>query len=766
MEEDSGYTFAQDQPPTFMHLEGSGLMEKIEQLVRSGRLAPCGAMFSEPEGNMPSGESFVRQIMLTKRYFQNRFGVTPVSGWNLDSFSGHCWSLPQILSKSGIKHYTFANWANLIEDVEFWWEGPDGSRVLAYHLPCHYDSAQMMDHDKILNNFFGYLSRSKFNEFLFLDGDDLTPPARESIQGMKWFKSLRVAPSFEFTTPRTFFDSLDRKDLSSLPVFRGELVQHLDPDGKNNVGSYTTHCDVKQRNRLCESLLITAEKLGSIATLLGGVYPREKMRDAWQKVLRNQMHDILPGTAIHEAYEEAHRAFDEAEEAAREVISSSLSRIGSKIDTRGRGLPIVVFNPLCWKRDDIAELVVTVEQSYSRPVVLGPDGEEVPSQVVQDTHGTYDKVNRTVRLIFLARGVPALGYKLYRLLWRREPAEDTGIDVDTELSNEYLEATVDPETGLLTSLKSRGREFLGEGSGLLVEVYRDRGNPWHINLVGESTELRDADLVQVVEKGPVRKTIRVLRKMGSSRVEELISLSRGVPRLLCRVSVDCGETGLLFKISVPVPSEPARVTYEIPFAAIERKETGIDRPALRWTDVSGQGCGISLLNDGRYGYDVRDGRLRITLLRNPKAHLSRTGTDTGRRVTTVALYPHEGDWRSGTVCQGLELNNPLICRIETEHPGELPSELSFLGVSAEGAMVSCLKPAEETDDLILRIYDSTGRGVPEVGFNGALSWRRIEEVAMSEDEDLGRIELPFSMSPYEVKTLRLQRPSLQPLQNQ
>lgn len=759
------YTFAQDQPPTYTHLEGTHLMDKMARYISQGRLEVCGALYSEPEGNMPGGESFIRQVMMTKRYFSNRFGVDPLGCWNLDSFSGHCWSLPQILKKSGVSYYTFANWSNLIPDVEFWWEGPDGSRVLAYHLPCHYDSAQMMEHKKILNNLFVYASRSKFKRFMFLDGDDLTPPLEASIEGVKWFNGLTAAPSVRFSTSARFFEDLERDGLKEIPAFRGELSQPLDPQGDNNVGSYSTHSEVKRRNRLCENLLLTAEKFGSIAMLLGLKFPREAIARAWRNVLLNQMHDILPGTAIKEAYEEAHCAYDEAEALAGETISLSMGRISSRVDTRAEGVPILVFNPLSWERTELAQVRVTLDHSYDAwPRIRDAEGKDVECQVVSDSRGTYDKTNRALSLLFLAEKIPSLGYKVYHLdLGGKAPevvdeARQQGVIV---MQNNYLKAEIDAGTGLLRSLKAHGHEFISQtGEGLLIQKYEDKGDPWHINISGEPVNLSSAESVEVTETGPLRKTVRVRRKHGRSEVIQEISVIKGIPRLICRVTIDCNDIHVLFKAGIPVNIGPAEATFEIPFASIVR-EANVDRPAQNWVDLSDGETGLALLNDGRYGYDVEGGNcVRLTLLRNPKSHHSTEGTDSGFHSTSLGIFPHLCDWRSGAVRQGMEFNNPLLCHVDSVHEGDLPASFSFISLSAPNGVISCLKPHEDSGDLVLRIYEAHGERIEGAGLESQIEWKDMEEIDMVERGKMDSSSGPTSLSPYEIKTFRLKAPRL------
>ena len=767
MDHDRDYTFAQDQPPAYSHLEGTGLMGKVARYIKEGRLEPCGAMYSEPEGNMPCGESFVRQVMISRRYFQDRFGADPKGCWNLDSFSGHCWSLPQILRKSGVRYYTFANWGNLIPDVEFWWEGPDGSRVLAYHLPCHYDSAQMMEHRKILGNLFGYASRSKFKRFMFLDGDDLTPPLRASIEGVRWFSELPVGPTVKFSTSSKFFEDLEEDGLSGIPTYRGELAQYLDPRGGNNVGSYSTYCEVKRRNRLCENLLLAAEKFGSIAMLAGMEFPRGPIRRAWEGVLLNQMHDILPGTAIKEAYDEAHRRYDDAEAVVRETIAASLGRISSRVDTRGKGTPVLVFNSLNWERTDVVEVKVTLDHSYRAwPRIIGPDGKEAECQVLADSRGTFDKTNRNLTILFVASKVPALGYKLYRLtLDGRTPRSQRTAPKPTEftLENDYLKAAVDAQTGLVRSLVRGGHEFVSESEGLVLQRYLDAGDPWHIKLAGDASKIIRAQSVDLVERGPVRTMVRVTRKEGNTDIVQEVSLCKAVPRLVCRIMLSCRDMYVLYKASVPVNLGPAQATFEIPFATITRDATGIDRPAQNWVDLSDAERGLAVLNDGRYGYDIEGGTaIRLTLLRNPKGHRSNEGTDTGIHSTSLALYPHEGDWTSDVVRQGLEFNNPLLCHVDSQHEGDLPSSLSFLSLSVPGAVVSCLKPHEDSEDLVLRIYEAHGKGIEDVGMRGMIKCEGLEEIDMTEREAVGKLhgKAPVPLSPYEIKTLRMRAPRI------
>ncbi len=753
------YTFAQDQPPIYEHLEGTALFDRIKEYVRKGRWGVAGAMYTEPECNIPCGESLLRQLLYGKRYFKERFDIDVRSCWNLDIFSGHCWTLPQILKKSGIDVYFFARGYQMPSDVEFWWQGPDGSRVLGYRFICHYDSAQMMVHDKIIYNFFGYARNSRLKDFMYLDGDDLTPPLESSVEQLKSLRELSGFPNVQFSTPTAFIKTALNK-IQNLPVFDGEFRP------SDNKGSYSTHTDVKGRNRASETLLLTAERFGALASLYGQPYPKADLDRGWKGVLFNQMHDILPGTAIQKAYEDTHQLYDEADSVGRKTIAASVGALSAQIDTRGEGIPVVVFNPLSWTRTDVAKLRLTMPHSYRKGIaVRDASGQEVPGQVIGTDLGTVDKTNRNWNILFLAEGIPALGYKVFYLHFadtRNRAKEPMANSDGTQMENDFFVLKINPDSGGITSLldKSTGKEYIPEGKeSNLLEVLEDQGDPWHLKYTGKSWILDRADKVEVIENGPGRAIVRIEKAFRNTRYQQELTLYRRIPRVDCTVRIESNDVHLLTKVALPLDLPQAETTYEIPYGAIVRPDDG-EYPAQRWVDRSGAGCGVSLLNRGRYGYDFAGGKLRLTLLRTPIGHKFDRSTDAGVRETAYSIYPHEGDWRQGgTVRAGYEFNYPLTAFADIPHKGALPpSGTSFLNVGPVGVVLTALKRAEDSGDMVLRICETHGaactakvqlfREIAEAEEIDFMEWVKIGDVKSTGNQ----IEVP--LGPWEIKAVR------------
>ncbi|MGQ9631977.1 MAG: alpha-mannosidase [bacterium] len=702
------------------------LFEEIKRRVKEGRWNIVGGWWQEPDCNIPCGESLVRQGLYGQRYFQEKFGAVAKVGYNVDTF-GHCGTLPQILLKSGLDSYVFFRPGPHEKELPsglFWWESPDGSRVLTCRPPHHYGFWGRDEEMAERIRSAAEQAPAPLRDVLcfYGVGDHGGGPTRENIRAIEEAKGCPDLPSVKFSSPDAFF-GIARSETGKYPVVRDDLQHHAR-------GCYSVHSEVKALNRRSEELLMSAEKFSSIARSFGRPYPREPLAQAWKAVLFNQFHDILAGTSIPEVYEDARNSYGMALHTADEILHASLRTIAAKIDTRGEGVAIVVFNPSSWRRRSPVE--VEIPGLGRGPLRISDDeGKVVAHQLVQTSSTTAGDRRR---ILFLA-DIPALGYRLYRCRPVPEgeavppnPLSITEISVESDAW--FL--GLDPVAGHLTRLqdKRNGVEVLKGAGGALV-VLDDPSDTWSHGVdefraeVGRFGDAKTA----VVEWGPVRSVLRVMSRFGDSTAWQDWILYADLERIDCRITVDWREKHRMLKLAFPLNLDAPVATYEVPYGHIVRPTNGEEEPGQRWVDLTGRArgkrdggttYGLSLLNDSKYGFDAKDSELRMTVLRSPvyafhypakvEAGRSYNYIDQGIQRLTCSLLPHAGTWQDAkTVRAACELNSPLICFTEPIHGGELPKVNSFIEVEPESVIVNAVKLAEDSDDIIARCYETAGK---------------------------------------------------------
>ena len=755
---------------------------EIKRRVAEGRWEVAGGMWVEPDCNLISGESWVRQILYATRFFQRNFGVKVKIGWNPDSF-GYNWNMPQFFRRSGIEVFLTQkllwNDTNIFPYHLFWWKGPDGSRILVYMPYIGYtnivNAYQMVD---ALRQFEANTGL-KDMAFLIGYGDHGGGPDRYMLEQARRIQRHPVFPKVEFGTMEQYLKALPDSVKARLPEYGNELYLEY------HQGTYTSQAAMKAANRELEQSLGAAEELAALTDVLfAETYPQERLERAWKKVLFNQMHDILPGSGITAIYQDALKNYGEARHLAQLVSKGALLGFAGRIDTRSgpAGQPLVVFNTLSWPRGGVARLEGEAGQ-FQDCSVYAVNGRRVPCQVVQSG------LERSA-LIFRADSVPAGGYRVYKLEDNVHLSNEmpSGLKISSAfIENEFIRLELDQAGGLISRIydKRSRREVLAPGGkGNLLELFEDKPanwDAWNIGYTGVSWRLDKADRVEVVEKGPVRATIRVRRSFlgatkprrplatsfPSSFFTQEISLYAGSPLVEVRNSIDWWEQQVLCKAAWEVNVSADTAYYEIPLAAIGRPTTrtsSLDKarfevPALRWADLSGKDYGVSLLSDSKYGYDIAGNRMRLTLLKAPL--WPDPSADRGTHEFRYALYPHPGDWRTGgTVRVASGFCQPLLVQRGIPHSGSLPaSGAGFLSAAPENVIISSFKLAEDGNGMIVRCYESAGAGQTSARIVLPPGAVKAQETDLLE-QPLAEVplrdgNLEFSLGPFEIKTFRV-----------
>ena len=750
MEEYPEFVFTCDSVCYLQWIEESDpeLFEQIRTRVADGRLQVTGGWWIEPDCNIPCGESYARQALYGQRYLHEKFGITATTGSNVDPF-GHNASLPQLLRKSGLDSYVFLRPGPhelTLPGPYFWWESADGSRVLAYRIPHEYCSPRG-DLGYHVDKSLAQLPTDRPELMVFYGvGNHGGGPTRANLDSIRRLDAMDGLPQLECSSTRAFFDRIVEAD-GDIPVHAGELQHHC-------VGCYSAHSGVKRWNRRAENLLQRAEKWAVVADVLGALpYPNADLTEAWKLTLFNQFHDILAGTSIAPAYEDSRDGFGHACSLAAQAFNRAVQVIGRRIDIPPEPdmTPIVVFNPHAWPLHTDVEFEFAGFQS-EQARMTDDDGVTVPVQRTR-SHATLS--GSRGRLVFPA-DVPPLGYRVYRVYpgGTESPAEVSA--TDTTLENDLLALEVDPATGWLSRLedKTTGVDLVAGPSGGHAVVIDDQSDTWghRVKAYDDVIGQFQCSSVRLVEQGPVRAVLRIESRYESSTLVEELVLGARSREVEVRVVLDWRERHRLLKLRVPTSLATDRATFEVPYGHLERRAGGDEEPAQAWVDVSAEGAGLSVLNDCKYGHDVRGGDIGMTVARSPvyachePALLDPDGVydylDQGRQEFTYRLLPHAGDWReAGTVRLAAELNQPPFALLESYHRGDLPQRASYAKVDGADVVVTVLKAAEDGDgSLVVRGYETSGRAA-----------RATLELPLVERT----IEAEFG--PHEIKTFRVPR---------
>lgn len=732
------------------------MFEEIKQRVAEGRWRVVGGWWIQPDCNIPSGESFVRQALYGQRYFREKFGVMATTGYNVDSF-GHNGMLPQLLRKAGLRRYVFMRPMPHEKGLPgrlFWWQADDGSRVLALRLPFEY-CTWGKDLEQHIRRCAGEL-KPPFDELMcfYGVGNHGGGPTRENIESIRRLNDDPDFPRLVFSDPDTFFETIEARDLP-IPVVHDELQHHAS-------GCYAAHSGIKRWNRQAENRLISAEKFAAIAYRLTGMpYPREEFARAWKQVLFNQFHDTLAGTSLEAAYDDARDQLGEALAIADRVQNDAIQSIAWAIDIPAQeGVkPLTVFNPHAWRsRVNVALQTRGVPAAFA---LLDDEDRPVPVQDVQ----SWATSGGQRRLTFTA-DLPPLGWRTYRIVpVEAAPASETSLSAtDHTLENRFFRLEIDPQTGQIASLfdKRHGVEVFA-GPAARAVVIDDPSDTWSHNVFRFQDEIGQftATSVRLVESGPVLTTVRVKSAFGASTLTQDFTLYDDLPQIDVRVTVDWREKHKMLKLRFTVNQIFMRAVYEIPYGHIEREATGDEEPGQSWLDVSGtvretgETYGLSLLNDGKYSFDVNVRDIGLTVLRSPVyAHHIPTQPqpdrdysyiDQGMQTFTYSLLPHAGSWEmAGTVRRAAELNQRPIALLGTYHDGSLPQSRATVEVTPENIVVGAVKLAEDNDDLIVRCYESS-------------------RVATEAELRVGERVIPLSFGACEIKTIRVPRDDSQPV---
>lgn len=762
MDEYPHYRFMSSQPQLYVFLKERHpeLFTQIKQRVAEGRWEPEGGMWVEADTNLTSGESLIRQFLHGKKFFKDEFGIDNKILWLPDVF-GYSGALPQIMKICGIEYFMTTKLAwnqfNKMPYDTFFWRGIDGSEILS-HLITTLGVGQpvtnffttyngMLHPDAIIGGWQRYQQKDINNDILisYGYGDGGGGPTRQMLEtSERMEKGVTGLPKVRQAFARTFFDELKErvKDNKRLPTWEGELYFEY------HRGTFTSIAQNKRGNRKAEIGLMDLE---TIAALAAGkaAYPAEALDRMWKTVLINQFHDILPGSAIREVYEVSKKEYEEVQAQIDQLRKERFALLAPASDN------VAVFNTKGFASDEVVCLPGTDAAS-----LIDGEGRVWPIQQTENGAVAY------------IENLPAKGCKVFTP--SQEPAEEGNPFTIKKngIETPFFSVEFDAQ-GMITKLydKEEERDALVPGQrGNLIRMYEDKPiyfDDWDIDIY-YSEKGWDADDVQRMEwteKGPVRATLEIERKISACAIKQKIHFYADSRRIDFETVLDWHVHQHILKVYFPTDIHSDEATFDIQFGNVKRKihtNTSWDWARFescgqKWMDISEGHYGVSLMNDCKYGHSAKDGVISLTLVKsgiepNPEC-------DQGEHRFTYSLYPHAGDWRCGTIPEAYCLNQPAYA----VQGGEKGGCFSLADTADQNVMLETIKQAEDGDGWIVRLYETDNARTKT-----ALYWNRpvasVEACSGLEEKEAdlpftvqenGSAEIPFVIKPYEIKTFRI-----------
>ncbi|XEC96072.1 alpha-mannosidase [Paenibacillus tarimensis] len=786
MERYPEYLFLQTQPQLYEFIKSDypALYDKIKAKVKERQWEAAGAMWLEADCNLPSGESLVRQILYGKRFLLKEFGVDCEYLWLPDVF-GYSWALPQILRKSGISVFmtTKISWNqyNRMPHDTFYWKGIDGSEVLTHFITTPDPGAQegsfyytyngVVTPETVQGIWKAYRDKT-LNRNLLLAygyGDGGGGVNRDMLEMRRRLENMPGLPNVVTGRADHYFAGLKQRVEASdqyVHTWDGELYLEL------HRGTYTSQAHVKKANRRLELALREAEWL-QVMSALGrrdwSAYPASDLAQAWTIVLRNQFHDIIPGSSIREVYEDCREEYSVAGSIVHRVRDEAAYELVGTGQPAQQGDIFTLFNNASWDREDTVFIEGGDDHSDCGDNArtggwYSANGELLPAQ---RTAGGW--------LVHVTR-VQSMGYAAIE--YRPGPSfqgesvrqdESTPFMWDTQtLHTPFYEITFNTcgQIARLTD-KTANREVLSMGeTGNVLQVFEDkpksRHEAWDIDIYYSEKMKPVTELLamELTESGPLRAVVRFEWRYRNSSVNQRMIVYAHSRRIDFDTTVEWHEQRQLLKTAFPVAVHANEAVYDIQFGNVKRPthwNTSWDYARFetvghQWADLSERNYGVSLLNDCKYGYDIKGNVMRLSLIKS--AMVPDDTADQGRHDFTYALLPHQGDWYAGgTVQEAWALNNPMTWVLGAAQE----TGFSMFSLSADHVMIDAVKKAEDEDAVIVRLHEFAGARAAVVLQSGCpiVSWAECDLMERPLTDMNADPEIELTIMPYEIKTFMI-----------
>ena len=755
--------------------------EQIRKYVNEGRWHVTGSTWDANDPNIPSIESFTRNILYGQHFYRDELGVQGTDIFLPDCF-GFGWTLPTVAAHSGIigfstqklmwRHKPFHGDSKIPFEIGLW-EGVDGARIMLV-ADAHNYTTKWRDEDLSSSRYLQGLAAKNVNNTVYHyygTGDTGGSPTIESVRAVQnSLDGKGPVKIISAESDRLYKDYFPFESHPELPVWKGELLMDV-----HATGCYTSQAAMKLFNRRNELLADAAERSAVMADWAGAVaYPKEFLTEAWKRVIWHQFHDDLTGTSIPRAYEFSWNDELISLKHFANVLTTSVGGFSHMLDTQVKGTPVVIYNPAAFEVTDVVE--ISFEGMPANVSVYDDNGKRVPSQMV---------VEDGVRKLLVRATVAPVGYAVYDVR-KGGASKASGVLKASEkgMENSVYKLAFDANGDLCSIVDKRnGRELVESGKAVRLALFTEnksyRWPAWEImkeTIDAEPVSVADGVKISVVENGPVRVTVCVERKYGESTFKQYVSLTDGAQddRIDIANNVNWQSTDALLKAEFPLSFSNPEAVYDLGVGTVARGNntpTAYEVYAQQWADLTAQdgSYGVAVMNDSKYGWDKpADNTIRLTLLHTPSTqggYSYQSRQDFGEHVFTYSIVGHEGDYRKGDVTRKAEvLNQPLQAFVVPKHKGTYGRSFSFAESLNDNVALRAIKQAEDSDAYVVRFYETAGHGAQKAQVRFAADIVEAKELNGNEEE-IGAASatgntLSFEVGSYGMKTylVRLARP--------
>ena len=764
MEQYPEYTFLQTQPQLYEYIKEDHpeMFEKIKAKVKEGNWEADGGMWVEAGCNLTSGESLTRQILVGGKFFREELGQEIKYLWLPDVF-GYSWALPQILKKSGIPMFmtTKISWNqyNRMPHDTFKWRGMDGSEVLTHFItapePWSQPGSWFYTYNghltpKIVKGVYDAYSDKNLTDELLISfgyGDGGGGVNRDMLEYRRRVDKMPGLPSLETSKAADYFKDLREKIENTdeyVHTWDGELYLEY------HRGTYTSQAYNKKMNRYLENYYRNVEWLTAMDAINKGDIKEAKqdeLTEGWKIILTHQFHDIIPGSSINEVYKDSHVNYEKAEAIAKAIEQSVFTNImGAEESTW------TVINNTNWGRSDYAHIVTEAKGQF-----VDEAGNVLKAQ---ETHNGY---------VVYVDNIPAMGWKVIKLVDNTSNSVENTTNVftfaDGIIETPFYHVELN-EVGHMTSLvdKKADRQVLAKGAKAnVIQMFEDKPlahEAWDIDIYYQEKmrEVTDLTRMEVTEKGPLHMVVRLEWNYMNTKIKQDMTFYVEDKRIDFKTWVDFRERKQLMKVAFPVDIRSTYATYDVQYGNVQRPThwntswdwARFETVAHKWVDLSERNYGVSLMNDCKYGHDIKNNVIRLTLLKS--ATHPDTEQDQGEHEFTYSLLPHEGSWvDADTEIRAYYLNNPL--KVEAGKAKE--DVYSFLNIDNKYIEVDAVKRSEDGKTLVIRCHEYTGgKQKATITLDAKVKgWQESNLMEKPEGDHFISEAITLEFGPYEVKTV-------------
>ena len=753
--------------------------EKIKEYIQQGRWHLTGSSWDATDTNIPSPESFARNILYGQLFYQDEFSKRGTDIFIPDCF-GFSWTLPTVAAHAGLIGFStqklqwrtnpfFENGTKIPFEIGLW-KGIDGAQIMLVADGRNY-TTRWRAHDLSADTtLIRYAQRSPLKTIYhyYGVGDTGGAPTIESVvaveEGLKGNGPIKIISA---TSDRLYKDYLPFDRHPELPVYTGELLMDV-----HGTGCYTSQAAMKLYNRKNEQLGDNAERAAVVADWIGGQkYPGEALAESWKRFIWHQFHDDLTGTSIPRAYEFSWNDELLSQKQFAQIQTTSVGAVSRMLNTQVKGIPLVINNPVSQPVKDILEISIDRSSSVRQAGVYDENGKSVPSQWVSGANGNK---------LLIAADVKPVSFTVYELrVGGSAKASSLKVSSNT-IENSIYRVTLNASGDIASIIDKRNgnRELVKAGKSIRLALFTN--NPsyswpaWEIlktTIDGTPVDITDNVSIKIVENGPIRASLCVERTYGDSKFRQYIRLTDGGQddRIDIVNEIDWQTTNALLKAEFPLNIDNESATYDLGIGTVERKNnilTAYEVPAQYWADLTDKDrtYGVSILNNGKVGWDKPDNNtLRLTLLHTPetqRGYLYQNRQDFGYHTFIYSIMGHKGGHDDAhTVVKAEILNRPLSAFTTDRHGGKGGRSFSFLQTSDDRMIVKALKKAEKSDDYVIRLYETTGKPVSKFTVTFPSEILAASELNGVEDEikklSLSGNQLTIDAKPYSINTFSI-----------